>query len=97
MGASVPSDQATVRLFQDAVPWLGEEHQPVAGAVRIVELVDGASPIAGDVGRKGSALAEPARGGRQEAAFHRRNSPDCAIATCEWGSVIRVGAYSDNP
>lgn len=37
-GASVPSDQAAVRLYQDAVPWVGEEHQPVADAVEFSNL-----------------------------------------------------------
>ena len=29
--------------------------------------------------------------------FTAEISADCAIATCEWGLVMRVGAYSDDP
>ena len=41
-GASVSGDQVSVRSSQNALPGSGQEHQPTAGDVCAVELVDGA-------------------------------------------------------
>ena len=49
--ASVPGDQAPVRLCEGALPWSGEEHGATDDAVRAVEPVDGAPTFTGECRR----------------------------------------------
>lgn len=56
--ASVPGDQAPVRLCEDTLPRSGEEHGTAGDTVRAVEPVDGAPTFADECGRGASVMWE---------------------------------------
>ena len=59
--ASVPGDQASVRLDEGALQRLGEEYRAPDHAVRAVKSVDGAKTADGDEGTVASAICEMTR------------------------------------
>jgi hypothetical protein len=59
--ASVPGDQAAVRVDEGAIPRVGQEHCARDHAVRAVESVDGTTAVVGDDGIVASAAVEKAR------------------------------------
>ncbi|MEO4047486.1 hypothetical protein AAFN46_10400, partial [Pseudomonas sp. CAU 1711] len=58
--ASVPGDQAPVRLHQGALPWLGQEHRATGDVVCAIEPVDGAQTFAGECRRGASVIRKMA-------------------------------------
>ena len=60
--ASVPGDQAPVRLCEGALPWSGEEHGATDDAVRSVEPVDGAPTFTDECRRGAPVMREMATG-----------------------------------
>lgn len=44
-GASLQSRQTPVWTREGALPWVGKEHEPVAGDVRVEQPVDGAQGV----------------------------------------------------
>jgi hypothetical protein len=69
---------------QDALPGLGQKHQPIAGDVCAVELVDGAQAnIAGAAGMSAPAARakarKPAQSGQKEREIGSKFSVDFAM------------------
>ena len=69
---SVSSDQAPVRLCEDALPWPGEEHGAVDDAVCSVEPVDGA-PTFIDECRRGAPVMRGIAAARGSQRLKPRN------------------------